>query len=43
MGESGYQRVNAGYKIEFMQNAYRNIYKDFAQSMQLNWDEKGNK
>lgn len=35
MGEHGYNRVTAGYRIEKMQDTYRNIYKDFAKSLGL--------
>lgn len=40
MGENGYKRVNAGYRAEQMQNAYYNIYKDFANSMKVPFDEE---
>lgn len=40
MGENGYQRVTAGYRIETMQDVYRHIYQDFAGSMWLEWEEK---
>ena len=33
MGECGYRRVTAGYRIEKMQDIYRNIYSDFAESL----------
>lgn len=33
MGEHGYKRVADGYRIEKMQNAYKNIYRDFAKSL----------
>lgn len=39
MGETGYRRVTSGYRIEQMQEAYRRIYKDFADSMDLLWEE----
>ena len=39
MGENGYQRVMALYQLSHLQDAYRNIYKDFAESMQLPWKE----
>lgn len=43
MGENGYQRVMACYQFSQLQDAYRNIYKDFAESMRLAWeDEKKN-
>lgn len=40
MGENGFKRANAGYRQEMMQDTYYNIYKDFAQSMNLPWNEK---
>lgn len=40
MGENGYKRVSAGYRFDQMQKTYRNIYKDFADSMWLVWEEK---
>ena len=39
MGENGYQRVMALYQLSHLQDAYRNIYQDFAESMQLPWKE----
>lgn len=39
MGENGYRRVKAGYQFKFMQDAYNKIYRDFAESMQLEWKE----
>lgn len=40
MGEAGYQRVMGKYRIEYMQEAYWKIYRDFARSMKLEWKEK---
>lgn len=40
MGENGYQRVMALYQLSHLQDAYRNIYQDFAESMQLPWKEE---
>lgn len=40
MGEAGYHRVMDKYRIEYMQQTYWNIYRDFAQSMRLEWKEK---
>lgn len=40
MGEIGYRRVTAGYRIEQMQETYWKIYKDFAESMNLPWEEE---
>ena len=37
MGENGYQRVTAGYRMEQMLNAYGTIYREFAESMQKPW------
>lgn len=39
MGENGYQRVMALYQLSHLQDAYRSLYKDFAESMQLPWKE----
>ncbi len=39
MGESGYKRVMSRYKIEHMRATYRGIYKDFADSLKLEWEE----
>ena len=39
MGECGYKRVMSGYRIEHMRKTYRDIYKDFAESMGLAWEE----
>ncbi len=40
MGENGYQRVLSCYQLSQMQEGYKNIYKDFAESMQLAWEEE---
>lgn len=40
MGTAGYKRVAAKYQLEHMQENYRNIYHDFAKSMNLEWKEK---
>lgn len=40
MGESGYQRVMSGYRIEHMRETYRKIYQDFAGSMGLSLEEE---
>ena len=39
MGENGYQRVAAGYRMEQMLNAYGTIYREFAESMQKPWTD----
>ena len=39
MGENGYQRVLAKYQFQSMISAYRGIYKDFAKSMGLKWED----
>ncbi len=39
MGENGYKRVMAGYRIEHMRKTYRRIYKDFSDSIGLSWEE----
>ena len=43
MGESGYQRVMSRYRIEQMRNTYQKIYKDFADSMGINWEHTNTK
>ncbi len=40
MGENGYQRVTAKYQYTDMIEAYRNIYRDFAKSMGLEWENE---
>ena len=40
MGEIGYQRVMARYRTEYMLKNYREIYKDFAASMGLLWEDE---
>lgn len=40
MGENGYQRVLSRYQLSHMQEAYKKIYQDFAESMQLSTKEK---
>lgn len=40
MGENGYQRVLAKYQYSYMIEAYRNIYRDFAESMGLKWEDE---
>ncbi len=40
MGENGYQRVLARYEYRYMIDTYRSIYKDFAKSMGLEWNDK---
>ena len=39
MGENGYRRVMAKYRVEYMQKTYWKIYRDFAESMKLEWNE----
>lgn len=39
MGENGYRRVMAKYRVEYMQKAYWEIYRDFANNMKLEWTE----
>lgn len=39
MGEAGYQRVMAFYRIEQMKEVYGDIYKSFAKEHQLVWQE----
>lgn len=40
MGENGYRRVMAKYRVEYMQKTYWDIYRDFAESMKLEWNEE---
>ena len=40
MGENGYRRLMAKYRIEDMQEVYRNIYKDFAAKQNIEWTEE---
>lgn len=40
MGENGYQRVLAKYQYSSMVDAYRSIYRDFARSMKLGWENE---
>ena len=37
MGEAGYKRVNAFYRIDQMKDVYREIYKGFSDSQNLSW------
>lgn len=39
MGENGYNRLMAKYKVEYMKQTYTDIYKDFAKSCSVSWDE----
>ncbi len=39
MGENGYNRLMAKYKAEYMQQTYAGIYRDFAKSCNVSWDE----
>ena len=39
MGENGYRRVMAKYRVEYMQKTYWEIYRDFAENMKLEWNE----
>lgn len=40
MGEAGYQRAMAFYRIEQMRDVYTNIYKDFAKQQNIEWPEQ---
>ena len=40
MGEAGYKRVHAFYRIEQMRDVYRDIYKTFAGKRNLTWSEE---
>ena len=39
MGENGYNRLMAKYKVEYMKQTYTEIYRDFAKSCSVSWDE----
>lgn len=39
MGENGYNRLMAKYKVEYMKQTYTEIYRDFAKSCNASWDE----
>ena len=39
MGENGYRRVMAKYRVDYMQKTYWEIYRDFAENMKLEWNE----
>lgn len=38
MGEAGYRRVNAFYRIEQMKAVYQEIYQGFAEKHKIPWD-----
>lgn len=40
MGEAGYKRVNAFYRIEQMKDVYREIYKELSDKQKLTWTEE---
>ena len=40
MGEAGYKRVNAFYRIEQMKAVYQEIYQGFADKQGLTWTEE---
>ena len=40
MGEAGYQRVMAFYRIEQMRDVYTDIYKKFAEQQNIKWPEE---
>ena len=40
MGEAGYKRVNAFYRIEQMKDVYREIYKELSEKQKLTWTEE---
>lgn len=40
MGENGYNRLMAKYKIEDMRQKYEDIYKDFAKVLDIEWKEE---
>ena len=39
MGENGYHRLMARYRVEFMQDTYWHIYRDFAESCGVPFEE----
>lgn len=43
MGSIGLQRVKTSYEAEQMRETYQNIYRDFASSMGLAWEEENAK
>ena len=40
MGEAGYERVMAGYKVQDMKQVYRGIYQEFAKKRNEKWNEE---
>ena len=40
MGEAGYRRVNAFYRIEQMKAVYQEIYQGFAKKHKIPWTEE---
>ena len=40
MGEAGYRRVNAFYRIEQMKAVYQEIYQEFAKKHKIPWTEE---
>ena len=40
MGEAGYKRVHAFYRIDQMKEVYREIYQEFAQKKGVTWSEE---
>lgn len=40
MGHIGFQRVKTGYQARQMEESYRNIYRDFSNSMGLAWEDE---
>ena len=40
MGEAGYKRVNAFYRIEQMKDVYRGIYRELSDRQKLDWTEE---
>ena len=40
MGEAGYKRVNAFYRIEQMKAVYQDIYKEFSEKQGIAWTEE---
>ena len=40
LGENGYRRVKAKYRLEDMRGAYARIYQDFAEKQEIPWTEE---
>ena len=40
MGEVGYQRVMAGYQLHDMRKTYKDIYRYFSETRDIDWSEE---